>query len=57
MTKPSRPNRVQTPSGASGNTGAVYSWSLVILMFAPVLTIVAHEVVAHRAMDDPLFWT
>jgi len=26
-------------------------------MFALVVTIVAYEVVAHRAMDDPLFWT
>jgi len=26
-------------------------------MFAPVVTIVTYEVVAYRAMDDPLFWT
>jgi hypothetical protein len=51
------PTGVETTSGASGNTGAVHSWSLVILMFAPVVTIVAYEVVARRAMDDPLFWT
>ena len=57
MTKPSRPDRVGKPSGASGNTGAVHSWSLIILMFGPVVTIAAYEVVAHRAMDDPLFWT
>ena len=40
---------------AASQAGASLSWSLVIVMFAPVLTIVAYEVVGHRAMDDPLF--
>jgi uncharacterized protein YcnI len=40
---------------AVSQAGASLSWSLVIVMFAPVLTIVAYEVVGHRAMDDPLF--
>ena len=42
---------------AASEAGASLSWSLVILMFAPVVTIVAYEAVGHRAMDDPLFWT